>query len=314
MARIAFYMTMRKISLFSLPMRTSLQITLAASFLVHLVVGWAVYSHFSQQAPPKTLPEPVLTISVATTEPILTPKPSLAVASKPLPFTPAATAMLAQPPLPAAVLQPRDFTPHPPVVIANTKPTAPAISIPKPSGHSIVFLLDVSGSMYEETEEGMTRNTAARRILNDLVNALPDREKFTIVYYAESAVVASPLLQATCSGKEEAGRYVAQEVSCGGATNFPAGLLAACELHPSRIVVLTDGDLNMGYSDIVQNCESAVTHGLPAITFLGIHPRIAHSDQELLEQLADRLDGSYVDLTSDFNAPHFLESVGVPAR
>ena len=108
----------------------------------------------------------------------------------------------------------------------------------------VVFILDISGSMYERYESS-TRLALARQILTQRIHDLPDGTPFALTVYGETARRSGPLVLTNNATREAAIYFLNQEYDCGGGTNLPAGLDLAQQLDAGSIVLITDGDLNM---------------------------------------------------------------------
>ena len=164
-----------------------------------------------------------------------------------------------------------------------------------PSG-GVVFLLDISGSMYEPYA-GSTRLAFAREALARRIRALADGTPFAITVYGERAQNSGPLVAASNATREAAIRYINEEFDCSGGTNLPAGFASAQTLHPGRLVLATDGDLNISLTELLGNTASilGVDGQEPALSVVGISPRAGTDAERQLHALADQEGGSYVE-------------------
>lgn len=158
----------------------------------------------------------------------------------------------------------------------------------------VVFLLDISGSMYEPYN-GATRLAFARQVLGRYISALKDGTPFAIVLYGERAQPSGPLVAANSTTRDAALRFIAKEFDCGGGTNLPAGFAAAKALHTGSMVLATDGDLNTTWTQLMANSRAILgTKGhCPALSIVGISPRPYVEDGPLLQGLADQQGGAY---------------------
>ncbi|SRR5258707_52173 len=170
---------------------------------------------------------------------------------------------------------------------------------PSPAAHlngkdGVVFVLDISGSMYEPFA-GSTRLAFARQALSRRIRALADGTPFAITAYAEHARNSGPLVAAGDATREAAVRFIMQDIDCGGGTNLPAGLASAQELEAGAIVLVSDGDLNISHVDLKTKARDILGpegHG-PALTIVGICPRPNTEARQLLQGLADQQGGTY---------------------
>ncbi|MCE0484676.1 MAG: VWA domain-containing protein [Methylacidiphilales bacterium] len=197
--------------------------------------------------------------------------------------------------------------PPPPSVALEANPNAhvrdlppEALLSPQPAPQldgkkGVVFVLDVSGSMYEPFA-GSTRLAFARAELARQIRALPDGAPFAITLYGEKALNSGPLVASSHATREAAVRFIMRDVDCGGGTNLPAGFASARELGSGRLVLVTDGDLNVTYTDLMPKAEEILgpKGHCPGLTVVGIAPRPQTEAVRLLQGLADQEGGTYV--------------------
>jgi hypothetical protein len=157
-----------------------------------------------------------------------------------------------------------------------------------------VFILDVSGSMYEPYA-GSTRLAYAREALSSQIRALKDGTPFAVTLYAMNARASGPLVAASDATREAAVRFLMRDVDCGGGTNLPAGLAVAQQLHAGSFVVATDGDLNMTTHELDTQAHAILGNAgqCPGLTIIGIGPRANTSAEHILQSLADQQSGTY---------------------
>jgi Ca-activated chloride channel family protein len=158
---------------------------------------------------------------------------------------------------------------------------------------NLVFLVDVSGSMNQPDKLPLLQ--AGMKILTD---QLRDDDKVTIVVYAGAAGL---VLEPT-SGKEKAKIKAAlNRLRAGGSTAGGEGLALAyakakearIEGGINRIILATDGDFNVGVTDIDQlkhMVEDARDTGV-SLTTLGFGE--GNYNDALMEQIADVGNGNY---------------------
>ena len=293
----------------------------ATSLAVHVLIAGGValscFSGAAQKIPARVEYSPTLTLIPAKPQPVRpTSAPS---AVKPAEMHPVA---LSQPVTPAAiapphVVAPRATEPGMPV-LAKTEPNPNAhlpaatpeavldpVPAPKLDGtKGAVFILDISGSMYEPYA-GATRLTYARQALSARVRALPDGTPFAVVLYAKKACSSGPLVAANSATREAAVRFIMRDVDCDGGTNLPAGLVAARALNTGALVLATDGDLNISATSLMlQSREILGERGSsPSLLVIGIAPRPDTTADHLLHDLADLEGGTYeLDQTQDETA------------
>ena len=294
-------------------MRVSLPVTLFASLALHLSLAAGIVFSIVHGGSAPTAPAtpsattPTVTLLRSEETPAV-PTPRAASIRPTAPLTASAPANAPPvPPQPDAAKK-LSVEPSRPASLAleanpnaHVRPFAPdAILSPSPAPHlnnaaAIVFILDISGSMYEPYA-GSTRIALARENLCRQIRALKDGKPFAVTLYALNACASGPLVAASDATREAAVRFVMHDVDCGGGTNLPAGLAAAEQLHPGALVLVTDGDLNApayvleGKS---RDILGSAGHG-PALAVIGIAPRDNQKASRLLQGLADVQGGSYV--------------------
>ena len=113
---------------------------------------------------------------------------------------------------------------------------------------NLVFLIDVSGSMY-----GPTRLELVKSSLKLLINNLRDEDRVAIVVYSGSA---GEVLPSTSGNDKQKIREALDNLTAGGSTAGGAGIQLAYKIAEknfikggnNRIILCTDGDFNVGVS------------------------------------------------------------------
>ena len=150
--------------------------------------------------------------------------------------------------------------------------------------------------MYEPYA-GSTRLALARRILAQKIAALPDGAPFAVVVYGERTLRSGPLARANDSTRHYAIDFLNHDYDCGGGTDLPAGLATAQELHPGKMLVVTDGDLNMNGPEVLSKTFRVLgaKNISPSLEIIGLAPR-AHTDAtRLLQSIASQQGGTLPD-------------------
>jgi von Willebrand factor type A domain len=219
----------------------------------------------------------------------------------------AVTSSVATPALaPSPTLKPSPAVTQPAALALESNPNAHVRSLPpesvlspNPAPHlnnadGVVFLLDISGSMYEPYA-GSTRLAFAREALSRQIRALKDGTPFAIALYAQRACTSGPLVAASGATREAAVRFIMRDVDCGGGTNLPAGFAAAEQLHPGALVLASDGDLNISAFNLAMKAREILgpQEHCPLLSIIGIAPRVEKGEDRLLQGLADVQGGSY---------------------
>ncbi len=284
-------------------MRAIFPITLAVSFAAHVLIFGAVAMYGGGTSPkivPRAENAPTLTIlfrKAAPVRPTSAPSAVRRVAARPVvTSSPLATARPGAAPRPALPVVAR-AEPNPNAHLPAPPPESVLAPVPAPrldGTKGVVFVLDISGSMYEPYA-GATRLAFAREDLSRRVRALRDGTPFAIVLYARRACASGPLVAANDATREAAVRFLMRDVNCDGGTNLPAGLAAARALNTGALVLASDGDLNISGSDLMLQAREILGErgSGPALLVIGIAPRFDTPADHLLQDLADLEDGTY---------------------
>lgn len=204
--------------------------------------------------------------------------------------------------------KPPDGTPFSVVMDAAPSPTAPGnhvlrigVATPvtaerKPA--NLVFLVDVSGSM-----AGADRLPLAQQALEILTNNLHPTDSVALVTYAGSTRVALP---ATSVGSGRARILKAiKSLSSSGSTAMASGLDLAYEQamagvkagQVSRVIVLSDGDANVGPSGHAALLKIIEGRAKAGVTLSTIGFGMGNYRDHAMEQLANKGNGNnyYID-------------------
>lgn len=157
---------------------------------------------------------------------------------------------------------------------------------------NLVFLLDVSGSMYSYNKLPLVK-----RSMDLLLSRLDERDTISIVTYASGTnVVASGL----SAGNKDEIMNVINRLQAGGGTNGAGGLQLAYERAEefkcdgnNRIILCTDGDFNIGTSnnDDLKKLISEKRDNNIFISVLGFG--MGNYKDDKMEIIADNGDGGY---------------------
>ncbi len=162
----------------------------------------------------------------------------------------------------------------------------------------LVFLVDVSGSM-----SNADRLPLAQRSLEVLTRQLRPTDTVALVTYAGSTQV---VLQPTSAARQHEILGAIQSLSCGGGTDMGSGMELAYKLAvgqvqrgtTTRVIVLTDGDTNIG-KNLTPAAMLAAVHGHveEGVTLTTVGFGVGNYRGGDLEQLADKGNGQalYVD-------------------
>ncbi len=171
---------------------------------------------------------------------------------------------------------------------------------------NLVFLLDVSGSMEEPQKLPQLKQAFAM-----LVESLDEKDRISIVTYAGTDEV---VLDGARGNEKGAILEALQGLSAAGSTNGSAGLETAYQLAQAhwieggnnRIILATDGDLNVGQtseSELKTLVEEKRKSGV-YLTVLGFGQ--GNLKDNKMETLADWGNGNYAYIDSDLEARRVL--------
>ncbi|MDB4883388.1 MAG: hypothetical protein JWL95_2154 [Gemmatimonadetes bacterium] len=158
---------------------------------------------------------------------------------------------------------------------------------------NLVFLIDVSGSMY-----GPGRLPLVKQSLALLVNELREEDRVAIVVYAGSAGLVLP---STSGGDKQRILAALDGLEAGGSTAGGAGIRLAYDVARgnfirsgnNRVILCTDGDFNVGASSdgaLVELIEQRRKEGA-FLTILGFG--MGNYKDAKMEKLADAGNGNY---------------------
>lgn len=168
-----------------------------------------------------------------------------------------------------------------------------ALDPDKVPAHNLVFLIDVSGSMFGDDRLGLLKKSFKK-----LVEKLDKDDKVSIVTYAGSAGV---LLDSVSGDKKDEIISALDELEAGGSTAGAAGIKTAYELAEknyskdanNRIILATDGDFNVGIYDtgeLVSYIETERNKGI-YLTILGFG--MGNYQDYRMEELSNAGNGNY---------------------
>ena len=158
---------------------------------------------------------------------------------------------------------------------------------------TLIFVIDVSGSMSRENRLGLVK-----RSLGILVEELRPTDEVGIVVYGSQGRV---VLQLTPGNEYGTILDAIDSLTSEGSTNAEHGLslgydMALESLAPDRItrvVLLSDGVANVGRTGPESILESVRDHATEGVTLSTIGVGMGNYNDVLMEQLADQGDGNY---------------------
>ena len=158
---------------------------------------------------------------------------------------------------------------------------------------SLVFAIDVSGSMGRENRLGLVQ-----RSLRLLVDQLRPTDEVGIVIYGSNGHV---LLEPTSGGNKEAIMEAVNRLTPGGSTYVEEGLRLAYEMavprvQPGRItgvILLSDGVGNVGRTGSDSILEQIRSHVEEGVTLTTVGFGMGNYNDILMERLANDGNGTY---------------------
>ncbi|RKF18730.1 VWA domain-containing protein [Alginatibacterium sediminis] len=165
------------------------------------------------------------------------------------------------------------------------------------SAANIVFLVDVSGSMQSNEKLPLLKQSMLL-----MLNNLNEDDRVAIVTYASGTSVALPSTKVSNKADIE---YAIQSLSAGGSTNGSAGIelayrqaqLGFIENGINHVYLMSDGDLNVGMTDIDHLKHRISQKRKAGVQFSTIGFGEGNYNDHLMEQLADTGNGvaGYID-------------------
>ncbi len=169
---------------------------------------------------------------------------------------------------------------------------------------NLVFLVDTSGSMYDADKLPLAVDA-----LKYLMQEMDENDSVAIVTYAGSSEVALEPTKCTDEGKSEIIAAL-DGLTADGGTYGEAGIRTAYDLAResfieggnNRILLLTDGDFNLGQTDDSElvNLVKEKAEGEIFLSILGFGS--GNYNDALAEELADKGNGNYSYIDSDMEA------------
>ncbi len=179
----------------------------------------------------------------------------------------------------------------------NTKEISPEEHAPS----NLVFLIDVSGSMDEADKLPLVQ-----RAFKMLTENLRPEDTISIVTYASSDEV---VLEGVTGEEPQKIRSAIEDLMAGGGTNGSDGIITAYELAEkyfieggnNRVILATDGDLNIGITDegsLTRLVQEKAASGID-LSVLGFGT--GNLSDARMEAMADNGNGnySYIDTISE---------------
>ncbi|MFJ1256733.1 von Willebrand factor type A domain-containing protein [Cupriavidus sp. CuC1] len=158
---------------------------------------------------------------------------------------------------------------------------------------NLVFLVDVSGSMYSPDKLPLLKSS-----LKLLTNALRAQDRITLVTYASGTRVVLP---PTPGSDKAAISSAIDSLVAGGSTAGASGIALAYQAAQqsfiaggiNRVLLATDGDFNVGITDFRQLKALVAEKRKSGVSLSTLGFGTGNYNDQLMEQLADAGDGAY---------------------
>jgi Ca-activated chloride channel family protein len=163
----------------------------------------------------------------------------------------------------------------------------------------LTFLVDTSGSMSSHDKLGL-----AQRSLHELVENLSPTDTVALGTYAGS--VREVLAPTPISRNRDRIHDAIDALSAGGGTGMSSGVELAYQMaseamvqgHENRVIVLSDGDANIGRTSHEEILRTIKRYAEEGITLSTIGFGMGNYKDTMMEQLADQGDGNYAYIDS----------------
>ena len=175
----------------------------------------------------------------------------------------------------------------------------------------LVFLVDVSGSMSSADKLGY-----ARKSLHMMVDGLREDDTVGLCTYAGRV---ARVLEPTSAGNKREIHDAIEGLKSGGSTAMSSGIDIAYDMameqfkpgHENRVVILSDGDANVGRTSWDDMLSQIKSHADKGVTLSTIGFGMGNYQDTLMEQLANNGDGNNFYIDSQEQAQRvFVEELG----
>ena len=172
---------------------------------------------------------------------------------------------------------------------------------------NLVFLVDVSGSMYSPDKLPLAQKT-----LHLLTEQLRPQDKVTLITYASGTKV---LISAASGRNKAALREAIDSLKAEGSTAGADAMEKAYEQAKkhyindgiNRILMMTDGDFNVGTVDFNTLKSRVAKQRLGGVSLTTLGFGTGNYNEQLMEQMADAGDGNYSYIDNEKEAKKVLQ-------
>ncbi len=183
------------------------------------------------------------------------------------------------------------------IALARPQVSHAAVEIPA-EGIDLVVALDVSSSMAQGDFGGRTKIEASKRVIHDFLDGL-SQDRVGIVVFAGEPLVLSPLTLDYAAPQRliaplEAGEPVPDGTAIGNGVAMALTLLRESQAKAKALILLTDGENNMGDISPLDSAEVARVLGVRLYTIGAVQQRGAISvDEQLMRRMSEIAGGQY---------------------
>lgn len=171
----------------------------------------------------------------------------------------------------------------------------------------LVYLVDTSGSMQAADKMGLVKQS-----LKLLTESLQKGDTVALCTYA--GYVREVLAPTGIADKSKIFAAI-EDLSAGGSTAMASGIELAYKLaertqvkgHVNRVIVLSDGDANVGRTSHTEILSMISNYKAKGITLSTVGFGTGNYKDTMMEQLADKGDGNYAYIDSDVQAKRVFQ-------
>jgi Ca-activated chloride channel family protein len=206
------------------------------------------------------------------------------------------------------------------VVVALARPQVSHAAIEIPAeGIDIVLALDVSSSMAQGDFGGTSKIAASKKVILDFLGGL-SQDRVGVVVFAGEGLVLSPLtLDYTAPQRLieplEAGKPVPDGTAIGTGVATALNVVRGSSAKAKAVILLTDGENNMGEIGPLDAAELARVVGVHLYTIGAVQQRGAPSvDERLLQRMSEIAGGKYYKVSDEGTLAAVYEEVSALER
>jgi Ca-activated chloride channel family protein len=182
------------------------------------------------------------------------------------------------------------------IALARPEVTGAATEVPA-EGIDIVLALDVSSSMSQDYAGGGPKMQATKAVVRDFLER-QSQDRVGIVLFAGEGMVLSPLTLDYEAPRRllepiEAGKPVPDGTAIGTGLATSLTLLRGSEAKARAVILLTDGENNLGEITPLDAAQLAHVLGVHVYTIGAVAGRGEGVDERMLQRMADIGGGKY---------------------